>query len=81
MAEGVLKALKVDVAISLTGIAGPGGGSLEKPIGTVCIGEAKKSTTQARKYHFRGNREFLKLRFSEVGLHQLRRIIEEIEVS
>lgn len=78
MAAGVLNALKVDVAISLTGIAGPDGGSEEKPVGTVCIGEGNREGAKAKIYHFRGNREYLKLRFSEMGLHRLRRIIEDL---
>ena len=42
MALGVLKASHADIAISLTGIAGPNGGTAEKPVGTVCFGLARK---------------------------------------
>jgi len=76
MAEGVLNVLQSDVSLSLTGIAGPGGGSEHKPVGTVCIGTASNKLAEAKTYLYRGDRAFLKRRFSEVGLHRLRKIIE-----
>lgn len=57
MAEGTLKNSKADITISTTGIAGPTGGSPEKPVGTVWFGLAKKGETpQARLKHFEGDR-------------------------
>ena len=47
MAQGVRKALKTDIGISTTGIAGPGGGTAEKPVGTVYIGISFKDITQS----------------------------------
>lgn len=56
MAIGVIKALNVDMAVSVTGIAGPGGGSVEKPIGTVWMGLAikidDKIDVTAKRYNF-----------------------------
>jgi len=57
MAEGGRKILGVDVCISTTGIAGPAGGTEEKPIGLVWIGIALPNRTIARKFNFGDNRE------------------------
>ena len=45
MAKGVLKALGVDIGLSVTGVAGPSGGSAEKPVGTVWFGVAKRGAS------------------------------------
>ena len=56
MAKGVLEVSKADVAISTTGIAGPGGGSPEKPVGLVYIGCAVKNKVYVEKFNFSGSR-------------------------
>ena len=58
MAEGALKVSGADIAVAITGIAGPGGGSAEKPVGTVWFGLAKKgASTVTKKRKLPGNRE------------------------
>lgn len=71
MAAGALKNLNVDIAISTTGIAGPTGGSQDKPVGTVGIGIATKNNCISEIYHFKGDREILKYRFSQMALYLL----------
>lgn len=68
MALGLREKIKCDIAISITGIAGPHGGSDEKPVGTVCIGLSTKDKTEALKYNFRGDRLRLKDQFSDRAL-------------
>ena len=57
MAEGALKNSRAQLTFSVTGIAGPGGGSPEKPVGTVCMGFQRKGLpAEAEIFHFPGNR-------------------------
>ena len=56
MAEGVRRLLGADVAVSVTGVAGPGGGSAEKPVGLVWFGLASPGGTQTQRRVFPGDR-------------------------
>jgi nicotinamide-nucleotide amidase len=73
MAENARKTAKADVGLSTTGIAGPSGGSPEKPVGLVYVGISDDQATQAFEFHFPGNRETVKSRASQAALELLRR--------
>ena len=57
MAEGAARALRADVAVSVTGLAGPDGDKYGHSVGTVFIGYCDSRGSFAREYHFRGDRE------------------------
>jgi nicotinamide-nucleotide amidase len=73
MAFGIRKYLKTDLGLAVTGIAGPDGGSKEKPVGTVHIGLAAQENTYSGKYRFWGNREQVKSNTSMMALDWVRR--------
>ena len=68
MALGALEKYKSDFAVSITGIAGPTGGTETKPVGTVVIGYANKNKSGARAFLFPGDRIRRKERFSDMAL-------------
>lgn len=72
MSEGALQKLNTSVAVSITGIAGPGGGSDLKPLGTVFIAVAGlKSETKVFEHHFDGNRKTIQLLACEEAVKHL----------
>lgn len=72
MAEGALQNSKADISIAVTGIAGPDGGSVTKPVGTVWFALAGKSfSTKTLHKHFSGNREDIRLKSIQAGLELL----------
>jgi len=76
MATGAQKKLEVDIALSLTGIAGPGGGTEDKPVGTVCIGLATQKDQFYKRFQFSGDRLLLKERFAQMALLQTLKVID-----
>ena len=72
MAENVRKKFNTDYGLAVTGIAGPTGGTKDKPVGTVYIGMAKENHAEAKRYNFGNNRKNNKLRTSQVALNWLR---------
>jgi nicotinamide-nucleotide amidase len=72
MVEGLLEVTGADLGVSVTGIAGPLGGSEEKPVGTVCFGIARQGrATRSLTCHFRGNRPAITRRAINHALSEL----------
>lgn len=68
MASGVRKLLKADVAVSVTGLAGPGGDEFGHEVGTVFIGYECISRSVAKEYHFTGDRDAVRRQAAEEAL-------------
>jgi len=79
MAVGCRKSLKSDYALSITGIAGPEGGTKEKPVGTTFIGLSSAHNVFARHFNFGVEREMVRSRACYAALELLRREILEIK--
>ena len=75
MAEGIKAGASVDVGVGVTGIAGPGGGTPDKPVGTVAIAAAFPGTTRSRLFRFVGDREQVKFQASQAALDLVRRML------
>ena len=75
MADGARARAAVDVGVGVTGIAGPGGGSPEKPVGTVAIAAVSAAATRSRMFRFHGEREHVKFQASQAALDMVRRMI------
>lgn len=75
MAEGARRHAGSDVALSLTGIAGPEGGTPEKPVGTLVVALAGPRGTETFRWRFTGSRSDTKLAFSQFGLNVVRRFV------
>jgi PncC family amidohydrolase len=76
MARGARRALDADIAISVSGIAGPGGGLPDKPVGTTWIGLSAADEEKAFLHHFKGDRREIKDLASSAALQHLRDYLE-----
>ncbi|MDT5119736.1 MAG: nicotinamide-nucleotide amidase [Mycobacterium sp.] len=76
MAAGALQRFGADTAVAITGIAGPGGGTPEKPVGTVCFTvKLADGSTDTRTLRLPGNRSDIRERSTTVAMHMLRRAL------
>ena len=75
MAEGMRARAGTDVAVAVTGIAGPGGGSPEKPVGTVVVAAVIGSATRSRVFRFIGERDMVKFQAAQAALDMVRRML------
>ncbi|PWK78241.1 nicotinamide-nucleotide amidase [Mucilaginibacter oryzae] len=79
MVEGALLNFKSDLAVAITGVAGPGGGTEDKPVGTVWIAVAGKQKTVIKKYTFDGKRRQNIERSAVMALAMLNNLLAEID--
>jgi competence/damage-inducible protein CinA-like protein len=75
LADGARGRFGADVGIGITGIAGPGGGTPEKPVGTVCVCVASDDGRLERTLHLPGNRAVVRDRTTTAVMHLLRRLL------
>ncbi|MDQ3867728.1 MAG: CinA family nicotinamide mononucleotide deamidase-related protein [Actinomycetota bacterium] len=75
MAVGVRRALDAGVAVAVTGVAGPGGGTPAKPVGLVFIAVSAGTEDRVERYHFFGDRADVRGRATATALHELRRLL------
>jgi len=76
MAKGARKYGKADVSLAITGIAGPSGGTIEKPVGLVWMAVAlTNKNVQTKKFYFSGTRSTIKTRAALAGIDLLRRVL------
>ena len=78
LAQGARRALGADIAVSVTGIAGPDGGSAEKPVGLVFFCAASEKETLAQEIRFSGDRDQIRRYATVAALHLLRRLLLQI---
>ncbi|WP_246796699.1 CinA family protein [Burkholderia perseverans] len=79
MVEGALRNSRAQVALSVTGIAGPGGGSEHKPVGTVSFGWSNRLHTEVETLVFKGDREQIRVQAAAHALRGLLKLLDERE--
>lgn len=77
MADGVRQRARSGVGVGITGIAGPGGGTPEKPVGMVCIAVVTPVQQQVRTFQFIGPREMVKFQSAQAAMNMLRHLLAD----
>jgi nicotinamide-nucleotide amidase len=78
MADGIRRVAASDVGIGITGIAGPGGGTAEKPVGTVAVAVTANDAQRVRTFRFFGGREMVKFQSAQAAMNMLRLMMLKI---
>lgn len=78
MAASCRRRFSTDLAVSVTGIAGPGGGTPEKPLGLVYIGLASRLGVSSRRFLFSGSREDVRSASIDAALRWLRETVDDL---
>jgi nicotinamide-nucleotide amidase len=76
MADGARARLEADVAVAVTGVAGPGGGTPEKPVGLVILHAAGPDGSRDVRFELPGERDWIRSRSTVAALHLVRRLLE-----
>jgi nicotinamide-nucleotide amidase len=76
MADGIKAKARADVGVGVTGIAGPTGGTPEKPVGTVVVAVVSNDDRRVRTFRFFGDREQVKFQASQAALDMVRRMLQ-----
>ena len=76
MTDGIVAAARVNVGVGVTGVAGPGGGTSHKPVGTVAIAATVGDEHRIRMFQFPGTREQIKVQASQAALDMVRRMLQ-----
>jgi nicotinamide-nucleotide amidase len=77
MAAGVRARLHADVGVSVTGVAGPGGGTAEKPVGLVYIHAESPDESRSIEFTYGQDRDSIRRRATATALHLLRRLLTQ----
>ena len=72
LAEGIRTRADTDIGIGVTGIAGPDGGTPEKPVGTVAVAVSKMGAARVRTVHLFGSRDMVKFQAAQTAMNMLR---------
>jgi nicotinamide-nucleotide amidase len=75
LADGARERTNASLGVGVTGIAGPGGGSEQKPVGTVVIAMSGMGATRVKKFNFYGSRTMVKFWSSQAALDMVRRAL------
>lgn len=79
MAEGIRSVIKTDIGVGITGIAGPGGGTAEKPVGLVFIAVSGPQGTIVKENHFSGTRLEVKRQTTDTALTMVCTYLEQLK--
>lgn len=79
MAAGARRRFRASVAVGITGIAGPGGGTPEKPVGTVCLGISAEKVRRSYRRRIRGGRETVRRKTVAWALDEILALLEEMD--
>jgi len=79
MAEGIRSRAETNIGIGITGIAGPGGGTPEKPVGTVSVAVIVDDETRVRTFQFIGGRDMVKFQAAQAALNMTRLAVMKIQ--